>query len=757
MAESPESAAAGIRFRPTVPLVGAKLHPPVLRRGTIDRPRLLEPLLDAAGPRVVAVFAPPGYGKTTLLAQFAAREPRPVAWLTVDELDNDPATLTSYLVAAFDRIHPIPDSIRSGIAAPPERILATAVPRLASELARWRRPVVLILDDVHRLTDRISLDVLGLLVDHFPSGCRVVISGRVEPDLPVARMRADGILLDIDTRRLALTDAETGALAAEEGFPLAPDAARSLAARTEGWAAGIHLAALAQARGLTGATSLVDVSGQDHYIAAYFRSEFEREQSPIDVEVLSRVAVLEAITPGPTEAVGGRPDAWRRLEAIASRSLLISGIAGAEPTYRIHGLLRDFLLDELERHEPGASLQLHRRAASWYAANGDMERAVNHALASADRDMAARLVTMAGLRMFFGGRPATLIRWMGDLDAADFERFPPLAVLAAWMCTLTGRAEEADRMADLADRLTFEGDPGDGSASFESIRATLRASMVRRGVARMLEDARVATSAEGPDSPWLGTALGLEAMALLMLGRTDEAESWFRGAAAAGNMVSIAMLGRIATMRGDWPTAEAHAAQAMTRLQVTHFGELAQAAIVFAVNARVEANRGDAERAREHLVRAQRVRPLLSYAAPWLAVYALVDLARAYLGIADPAGAQLALREAEHVVRRRPDLGTLTSELLAVRRQLATAVDSLAGASALTSAELRLLPFLATYLSFQEIADRFNVSRSTVKTQAMAVYGKLQATSRSEAVERAVELGLLEPLPNLTTRDPRTN
>jgi LuxR family maltose regulon positive regulatory protein len=222
------------------------------------------------------------------------------------------------------------------------------------------------------------------------------------------------------------------------------------------------------------------------------------------------------------------------------------------------------------------------------------------------------------------------------------------------------------------------------------------------------------------------------------------------GAAASGTaMVAMAKRSSIAMSRGDWLAAEAHARQARVLLETARYGEIVASLIVYAVGARVAIHRGDLVRGREDLVRAQLVRPLATHVAPWFAVDALLELARAYLAISDPAGAQAVVREAERIVRQRPDLGTLTTDLIAVRGQLAGTASTLAGSSTLTGAELRVLPFLPTYLSFQEIGERLFISRHTVKTQAMSIYGKLQASSRGEAVERAIELGLLEPFHGL--------
>jgi LuxR family maltose regulon positive regulatory protein len=209
------------------------------------------------------------------------------------------------------------------------------------------------------------------------------------------------------------------------------------------------------------------------------------------------------------------------------------------------------------------------------------------------------------------------------------------------------------------------------------------------------------------------------------------------------------MLAGIHLRRRAWDEAESLVSEVLATLGRTHYGEIVVALPVYAVAARVFIQRGDQRRAREILVRAQLVRPLAGHATPWLTVFSLLELCRAYLAISDPGGAQLALREAEAIVRLRPALGVLTDELIAVRRQLTGATSTLAGSSTLTAAELRVLPLLQTYLSFAEIADRLQVSRNTVKTHAMSIYGKLWASSRGEAVERAVDLGLLEPYPGL--------
>ena len=186
----------------------------------------------------MSLVAPPGYGKTTVLAQWAAREPRPVAWLTLDALDNDPVILVRYLVAALGRIGPVDPSIATGHAASRDRILGAAIPRLVSEVYRWREPALLILDDAHRLEDRTCLDALTALLDHLPPNLSVALAGRTEPAVPFGRYRAGGQLLEIGPASLALDVEETAALARASGCQLDADGVLELHRRTEGWPVG---------------------------------------------------------------------------------------------------------------------------------------------------------------------------------------------------------------------------------------------------------------------------------------------------------------------------------------------------------------------------------------------------------------------------------------------------------------------------------------------------------------------------------------
>jgi len=346
------------------------------------------------------------------------------------------------------------------------------------------------------------------------------------------------------------------------------------------------------------------------------------------------------------------------------------------------------------------------------------------------------------------------MRWFQAFDEDAFVRRPTLAFGAAMVYALSGRPAEADRMADIVERSTFDGVPANGSASFESARSLLRAIMVRRGANDAFQHATAAVEAERSGSPWRTLALEVLAQAHLMLGdpvAADAALAEAVDAAPPGGsyaFFALALRASVAMARGDWESAAVHARESHRRIERVQLGAAASTALVHAVAARVAIHHGDLAHGREELVHAQLVRPLASYALPTV-ILALLEVARAYLAIADPAGAGSAVAEAERIIQRRPDLGVLEQQLAEVRGQVHGASETLALPSTLTPAELRVLPMLSTHLRFEEIADRLHVSKHTVKAQVVSIYGKLGVSSRGEAVDRAIEIGLLEPFSGL--------
>jgi LuxR family maltose regulon positive regulatory protein len=690
-----------------------------------------------------------------LLADWAAQGRQDVAWLTLDEFDNEPSVFLTYVAAAIDRVEPIDPSIGGALTAQGTRILAAAVPRLASEFHQWRRPGALVLDDLHRLVDRACLDALASLLEHLPPGFRMVMASRTTPDLPVGRLRADRMLLEIGKDDLAFDAQEAEALVAAAGLRLSREQARALAERTEGWAAAIYLAALAHERGATHHVGASVVPGWDGYVAEYLRSVLGPTLDDLDARLLTRTSIVDVLEPGLAEAVSSMPDATDRLRRLAHANLLIGELPGLAPSFRYHHLLRDYLEADLERREPESRPELHRRASAWYLDAGRTELAIEHSIASGDADEAAVLVERATLPTYHLGHGDRLARWFRAFDDAAFTRRPTMAVGAALVFALSGRPDEADRMADIVERSAFRGVPANGMASFESARSLLRAVMVRHGAADALEHAAAAVAAEPAGSPWRPLALEALAQAHLMLGDSGSADVALTqavDAAPAGSSLAffaLVLRASNAIGRGDWARAAEDARESHRRMERAQLGSTASTVLVHAVAARVAIHHGDLAHGREELVHAQLVRPLASHALPATAILGLLEVARSYLAIADPAGAGSAVAEAERILRRRPDIGVVAQQLAEVRERVHGASETLALPSTLTPAELRVLPMLSTHLMFEEIADRLHVSKHTVKAQVVSIYRKLDVSSRGEAVDRAIEIGLLEPFSGL--------
>ena len=411
------------------------------------------------------------------------------------------------------------------------------------------------------------------------------------------------------------------------------------------------------------------------------------------------------------------------------------------------------LCSDLARTEPEALPALLVRAAEWHESAGQPEIALGYAQRAGDIDRAARLfVELCCLPAYQSGRVATVERWLGWLDAnSALEQNAAAAVLGALLAAIWGRPSEAERWADAAEHARREGKLPDGSESIDSWMALLRALQCRRGAATMRADAELAVATLARGSQFWPNALVLHAVSLWLAGEVDRADDLFADVAeeglelAAADAVTVALGERaaIALGRGAWVQAEEFADRGLRIIRRFGMEEYPTSALVYPAAARVALHLGDVPGAQELMAKAQRLRPRLTYAIPYFAVQARLEMARAYLTLADAGGAATMLREIEVLLRRRPDLGELPAQVEELRASLTTMRAQAPGASTLTEAELRVLPFLATHLSFPEIGERLFLSRHTVKSHAMAIYRKLNATSRNGAVERAGGLGLL--------------
>jgi LuxR family maltose regulon positive regulatory protein len=737
-----------VELPPVVPfdLRAAKSRVPAVRPGSVHRTPLVNRLRGSGSRPVVTVLAPAGYGKSTVLAQWSDRDRRPFVWVSIDDDDNDPSVFSEYVTSALSRAPLLVD-------APPGST-THSLQRLTAAFSSAPHPLVLVLDDVHLLRYRKCVEAVVALADQVPAGSTLVLAGRSLPRLPIARMRAAGRLFEVGVEDLALSRREVGLVARSLGVELGEAEVSALADRTEGWAAGTYLAALSLKDGSGRSGHLHSVRGDDRFVVDYFDFEHLSRLSPSDVRFLTRTAVLERMSGPLCDAVLESSGSAHKLESLVKANLFVVPLDRQRDWYRYHHEFRDFLLAELERREPDLIVELNRRAAAWCESNCEPEAAISHAHKAGDSDCLGRLVGRLALPMCSTGQAATVEAWLDWFEEGLLlEQHPTVGVVGAWMHLVRGRPAAAKRWLEAAERSKVEGVLPDGSRSLDPWIAVVRAAMCRDGVERMRTDAELALRDLGPASPWRPTALLLLGVAQLLVGDDEHADENLADAAESAESVGapdirvVALVERslLTETRGNDAEAEALAAQARALVHEGRLGKHPLSAIAFAVAARHGLRHGDLAPARADLARAHALVSQLTYAIPWYTVQTSLEVGRADLALLDAPGAVQRLSAAAEILRRRPALGVLGTQAESLRAEAAR-VAELCGdrATTLSAAELRLLPFLTTHLSFREIAQRLYVSRNTVKTQAISVYRKLDVSSRSEAIARAVELGLVD-------------
>ena len=492
----------------------------------------------------------------------------------------------------------------------------------------------------------------------------------------------------------------------------------------------------------------VSFAGNGHPVAAQPPAALLSRLSEPTVAFLTRTAVLDQLSGPLCDAVLQVSGSDEVLESLAGSNLMVS-VDRRDQWYRYHQLLRELLLAELEQREPALVPELHRRAAAFLEGDGLPELAVDHLQAAGDADQVARLVAALAFPAYAGGRVETARRWLRWFeDQGLVERYPRVAVLGAQMEALLGNPSSAERWAAAAERGQASAAP---DRTLDPSLALLRTFLCHDGMAGVRADAAAAQAGLAQDDPWQATALLMEGIGHLLDGQAELAEPILTrveevaGRLGAAPAASAALCERavIALERRQWEAAGRLAGQAVDALRAGDLDDYAMAAFVHTVAARAALALGDPGQAREHLARAIRLRPLLTSAMPHRSAQTLLELARAYLALDDAAGARAVLRQAGEIIRQRPSLGVLPAQAAELAAALDRTGQGATGATSLTAAELRLLPLLSTHLTLLEIGERLYLSRNTVKTQAVSIYRKLGVSSRSDAMQRVRELGLL--------------
>src|SRR5919112_187393 len=448
----------------SAPILATKLYIPPPRPKAVLRPRLIERLDEGLHRKLILVCAPAGFGKTTLLGEWVAALPRPAAWLSLDEGDNDPARFLSYLVAALRTIAPsmgegVLDALGSPQSPPTESILTA----LLNEMAALAEDSVFVLDDYHVIHATAVDDALTFLLEHLPPRVKLVIATREDPPLPIARMRARGQLSELRAAdlRFILTEA-AGFLEGAMGLKLSAEEMAALEERTEGWIAGLQLAALSM-RGREDVGEFIRAfAGDNRYIVDYLTEEVLGSQSDRIRSFLLSTSILDRLSGPLCDAVTGQEGGNARLEALERGNFFVVPLDDKRRWYRYHHLFADVLYAYLMAEQPDRVPVLHRRASAWYQHNGSVADAIRHALAAEDFGRAADLVELAVPEMRRSRQEVTLLGWFEALPDELFRVRPVLSVHYAGTLLQSGRLEGVeDRLRDAERWLDTGADVGE--------------------------------------------------------------------------------------------------------------------------------------------------------------------------------------------------------------------------------------------------------------------------------------------------------
>jgi LuxR family transcriptional regulator, maltose regulon positive regulatory protein len=698
---------------------------------------------------VILLNAPSGHGKSVLLAQWAERDPRPFASIILGDEHNDPAMLLASIVGALDEVEPVRPDVSAALAGPAPDVGGTVLPRLRQALAERRVPFVLVLEDLERLESPQSLDAVSTIGAHLARGSQLALATRTEPALPIGRLRAHRQLTEFGRTDLLMTKAESATLLA--GLDLAPSPRQldSLVRHTEGWPAALYLAGLALSEDPDLGKGIARFAGDDRIVVDYIRDEFLGPVSRRRAEFLRRASILDRLSGGICDAVLERTGSASVLRDLSRSNMLLIPMDRRDEWFRFHALFGEMLRSELHRVEPGEEAELHRRATDWWVEHGDMDRAIHHAIEGGAVARAGELLFLGVPDYMSRGRNATVMRWLDRLGEDTVASDPGLSLTAAYAQATRGAGGAAEHWAAISRSLLQKTRASAKKTSLTAGVALVQAALARDGVEAMSAHTAAAAELLPDESPWLSMCFMLDGVGLHLRGLRGEAhdalaEGARRGAVGAPNIqvLCLAQLSLLAIEEGDWQVAQMLASQARSQVDRSGLGDYPMIALGVAVSAFVRSHTGKAGKAAADLRLAMRLLEELDEFAPWYEAEARIVLARAAGRLDDAPTATFLLDDAARLLKRSPDAVVLGEWI-----EQAAAMIKTVSASAvkdLTPAELRVLEFLPTHLSFAGIAARIQVSPNTIKTQAQGVYRKLGVSSRVEAVEHARAAGLLD-------------
>ena len=439
-------------------LLATKLYIPPARLHLVSRPRLIERLNRGWRCQLTLISAPAGFGKTTLLSEWCAALPEgtlPVAWVSLDQRDNDPARFWAYVIAALEKIFPgtgdpVLAMLRSAQPVPIEAMLTT----LINAFTAIPRDFALVLDDYHVIDAQPVADALLYLLDNLPPQMHLFIASRVDPSWPLARLRARDQLNELRTADLRFTPGEAASFLSQvPGLHLSPGDIAVLESRTEGWIAGLQLAALSMRGHEDTAEFISTFSGGHRFIAEFLFTEVLHQQPGEVQSFLLHTSILDRLAGSLCNAVSERDDGQHMLETLEHSNLFLVPLDDEGRWYRYHQLFSDFLRSRLQLTQPGLLPALHRRASAWFEYNGLVVEAINHAFAAGDFEHAAELIEPIVDDLTKRGEQKTLLTWLEALPGAQMRLHPRLILVQAWGLLMTGQADAAEKRLRAAEEL----------------------------------------------------------------------------------------------------------------------------------------------------------------------------------------------------------------------------------------------------------------------------------------------------------------
>ncbi len=713
------------------------------------RPRILGILTGLSEATVICLKAPGGYGKTTALAQWVAHDSRRVIWLRVPPAAADPEWMAQSLLAALADSGLIPASRPLTGSSAVTAWHLSVLPELEAAVASVREPVVIVVDDAGAIEGTAWECLVESVASSLPEGSQLALTTRGAVPATLWRLQSRGQVAVVDADVMAFDAAETSAALSLIGARPSTDELHALLEATKGWPAAVYLAGVSAQEGPVGPSprsQMAMASGGD--LEDYLLEEIAGRLTQDDSEFLSLISVLPVLDAAMCDEVAQTTGSLARLRRLADANQLLTALDDENERFRMHPLLADALGEGLRERDRDAWTAAHIRASHAAERRRDLDGAVHHAKTVGDDQRLAILTWSHAAQQLGSGRWAVMERWLARVSEERLRAECGLALGAAWVASHSGNMARMSRLALAAAERAENEEP-----EFALDSDLLEATIGIRGLADIEDVARRFIAGRPRDDPWQSLSHYLLGVALLLRDETGE------GVAALVQGHRCASAHRLPVMEAHCLSglADAAIADGDTRKALSFIREsrelavryrldtIATTAPIFTTSAVGHVLEGRFVDARAEAVRALRLTSLMRPVAPWHAVNARLALAQLNAALGDPQRAKLLLDEAGDLRGPSTVSPRLDRMYAETAERLEAVSTSLAGASSLTTAEVRVLQYLPTHLSVPEIADELSVSRHTVKTQTVSAYRKLGVHTRTEAIERARRAGLLPP------------